>query len=69
MWIRNLKKDKSIIVDLFTGQLISLLKCCDCLNISSTFELFTCIQLPIIIDQLSLISIKGLGIFLILGIF
>lgn len=59
MWTQSLQKDKSIIVDLFTGQLISSLKCRECLNVSFNFELFTCIQLPIRIDDRIMFSIIG----------
>ncbi|VDM98335.1 unnamed protein product [Thelazia callipaeda] len=56
-WDAHLKRDKSIIVDLFTGQLRSTLTCLDCNAVSCRFDAFTCLQLPIPIDQLLLISI------------
>ncbi|MCP9258936.1 Ubiquitin carboxyl-terminal hydrolase 32 [Dirofilaria immitis] len=56
-WDAHLKRDKSIIVDLFTGQLRSTLTCLNCNAISCRFDAFTCLQLPIPIDHLLLISI------------
>ncbi|OZC06417.1 hypothetical protein X798_06597 [Onchocerca flexuosa] len=56
-WDAHLKRDKSIIVDLFTGQLRSTLTCLNCNAISCRFDAFTCLQLPIPIDHLLLISV------------
>lgn len=60
MWIDCKKKDASIIFDLFNGQLRSSLKCQRCVNISSIFEVFSCIQLSIPIEKLLFVPIKGL---------
>uniref|UniRef100_A0A915Q6R4 ubiquitinyl hydrolase 1 n=1 Tax=Setaria digitata TaxID=48799 RepID=A0A915Q6R4_9BILA len=56
-WEAHLKRDKSIIVDLFTGQLRSTLTCLNCSSVSCRFDAFTCLQLPIPIDHLLLISV------------
>uniref|UniRef100_A0A183EES4 ubiquitinyl hydrolase 1 n=1 Tax=Gongylonema pulchrum TaxID=637853 RepID=A0A183EES4_9BILA len=56
-WDAHLKREKSIIVDLFTGQLRSALTCSKCHAVSSRFDAFTCLQLPIPIDHLLLITV------------
>lgn len=56
-WEAHLRREQSIIVDLFTGQLRSSLKCLTCGTVSSRFDAFTCLQLPIPIDNLMLIPV------------
>lgn len=56
-WEAHLKREQSIIVDLFTGQLRSSLTCVNCGTVSSRFDAFTCLQLPIPIDNLLLIPV------------
>uniref|UniRef100_A0A915CDK1 ubiquitinyl hydrolase 1 n=1 Tax=Parascaris univalens TaxID=6257 RepID=A0A915CDK1_PARUN len=56
-WDAHMRREQSIIVDLFTGQLRSLLTCTVCESMSSRFDAFTCLQLPIPIDHLLLIPV------------
>ncbi|VDM41597.1 unnamed protein product [Toxocara canis] len=56
-WDAHVRREQSIIVDLFTGQLRSLLTCTICQTMSSRFDAFTCLQLPIPIDRLLLIPV------------
>ncbi|CAH8469688.1 unnamed protein product [Schistosoma turkestanicum] len=64
-WRRYLSMDNSEIVDLFVGQLMSTLECCDCSYQSTTFDPFWDLSLPIpkkpnvnILDCLSLFTSK-----------
>ncbi|VDK88939.1 unnamed protein product [Litomosoides sigmodontis] len=56
-WDAHLKRDRSIIVYLFTGQLRSTLTCLNCNAVSCRFDAFTCLQLPIPIDHLLLVPV------------
>eukprot|EP01119_Soliformovum_irregulare_P013741 TRINITY_DN3689_c0_g2_i1.p1 TRINITY_DN3689_c0_g2~~TRINITY_DN3689_c0_g2_i1.p1 ORF type:complete len:826 (-),score=209.35 TRINITY_DN3689_c0_g2_i1:13-2226(-) len=46
-WKNHLKRNQSIIVDLFQGQLKSTLVCPECTNISITFDPFMYLSLPL----------------------
>lgn len=46
-WSNFLKRNQSIIIDLFAGQYKSRLTCPDCKKISITFDPFLSISLPI----------------------
>lgn len=56
-WDAHMKREQSIVVDLFTGQLRSSLTCSSCGTVSSRFDAFSCLQLPIPIDNLLLIPV------------
>ncbi|TKR77391.1 hypothetical protein L596_018374 [Steinernema carpocapsae] len=56
-WNVYLSREHSIVTDLFAGQLRSKLKCSECASTSSRFDPFTCLQLPIPIDQMMLITV------------
>uniref|UniRef100_A0A915CQ91 ubiquitinyl hydrolase 1 n=1 Tax=Ditylenchus dipsaci TaxID=166011 RepID=A0A915CQ91_9BILA len=57
-WEHHLQLDQSIVSNLFTGQVKSSLKCLQCGHLSTTFELFMCVQLPIPIDQLIFVCVN-----------
>ena len=46
-WETHLKRDNSIIMDLFSGQYKSTLKCPFCERISITYDQFSCLELPL----------------------
>ena len=46
-WETHLKRDNSIIMDLFSGQYKSTLKCPFCDKISITYDQFSCLELPL----------------------
>lgn len=46
-WRDYLQRNKSIVVDLFQGQLKSTLKCLDCGTVSHKFETFMYLSVPI----------------------
>ena len=46
-WETHLKRDNSIIMDLFSGQYKSTLKCPFCEKISITYDQFSCLELPL----------------------
>lgn len=46
-WVNHLKRNQSIIVDLFHGQLKSTLVCPECCNISVTYDPFMYLSLPL----------------------
>ncbi|MFH4973487.1 hypothetical protein AB6A40_000196 [Gnathostoma spinigerum] len=56
-WEAHIQRENSIIVDLFTGQLRSSLSCSKCKDVSCRFDPFTCLQLPIPIDNLLLLPV------------
>lgn len=47
-WKDHLKKNHSVITDIFTGLFFNQVKCCECNNVSFKFEPFTLINLPIV---------------------
>lgn len=49
-WEDHLKRNKSIIVDLFQGQLKSTLVCPQCHHVSTTFDPFMYLSLPLPVD-------------------
>ncbi|KAK0416556.1 hypothetical protein QR680_012559 [Steinernema hermaphroditum] len=56
-WSVYQSREHSIVTDLFAGQLRSELKCSECGATSSRFDPFTCLQLPIPIDQMVLVTV------------
>ena len=56
-WDYHLRREKSIIVDLFQGQLRSMVACQKCSHSSVTFEPFTFLQIPLPTDQQKLFII------------
>jgi ubiquitin carboxyl-terminal hydrolase 6/32 len=47
-WENHLRRNRSIIVDLFQGQLKSTVTCPDCGKVSITFDPFMCLSLPLV---------------------
>uniref|UniRef100_A0A1I7ZCM3 Ubiquitin carboxyl-terminal hydrolase 48 n=1 Tax=Steinernema glaseri TaxID=37863 RepID=A0A1I7ZCM3_9BILA len=56
-WSVYQSREHSIVTDLFAGQLRSELRCSECGATSSRFDPFTCLQLPIPIDQMVLVTV------------
>ncbi|XP_028419298.1 ubiquitin carboxyl-terminal hydrolase 32-like, partial [Dendronephthya gigantea] len=50
-WDNHLKRNKSIVVDLFQGQLKSCVRCLQCSHISVRFDPYTFLSLPIPMDN------------------
>jgi ubiquitin carboxyl-terminal hydrolase 6/32 len=50
-WENHLRRNRSVIVDLFQGQLKSTVKCPDCGKISITFDPFMYLSLPLVQEQ------------------
>ncbi|XP_054162411.1 ubiquitin carboxyl-terminal hydrolase 8-like [Oppia nitens] len=46
-WKNHLRKNKSIITDLFEGFIVNSLMCLTCHKTSNTFEVFSCLSLPL----------------------
>ena len=46
-WQQHLERNRSCIVDLFQGQLCSVVSCNECGNVSRTFDPFTSLSLPL----------------------
>ena len=57
-WENHLKRENSIIVDLFHGQYRSTIKCPECNKISITYDPFMYLGLPIPVNPEDYISIK-----------
>lgn len=50
-WDKCHRKDDSVILDLFQGQVESRLECEQCRHMSSTFDVFTMLSLPLVWDS------------------
>lgn len=57
MWENHLKRNRSVIVDLFQGQLKSTLVCPVCNKVSITFDPFMYLSLPLPIPQHRVVSV------------
>ncbi len=58
-WQAHTSREHSIVVDLFTGQLRSSVRCVQCSGQSVRFDAFSCLQLPIPFEQLILLNVVG----------
>jgi len=56
-WENHLKRDQSIIVDLFQGQLKSKLVCPKCNHVSTTFDPFMYLSLPLAMERETYIEV------------
>tara|TARA_Y100000590_G_C15436544_1_gene907211 strand:- start:4 stop:903 length:900 start_codon:yes stop_codon:yes gene_type:complete len=46
-WLRSVKDDGSVVIDLFTGQLRQMITCERCLKVTNKFEIFNHLSVPI----------------------
>lgn len=58
-WENHLRRNRSIVVDLFHGQLKSQVKCKTCGHISARFDPFNFLSLPLPMDSSMHLEITG----------
>lgn len=58
-WENHLRRNRSIVVDLFHGQLRSQVKCKTCGHISARFDPFNFLSLPLPMDSSMHLEITG----------
>lgn len=58
-WENHLRRNRSIVVDLFHGQLKSQVKCKTCGHISARFDPFNFLSLPLPMDSYMHLEITG----------
>lgn len=58
-WENHLRRNRSIVVDLFHGQLKSQVKCKTCGHISARFDPFNFLSLPLPMDSSMHLEIIG----------
>ncbi len=56
-WANHLKRNQSVVVDLFHGQIKSRLVCNDCRNVSRKFEVFSSLSLPLPLEDMRLVEV------------